>query len=166
MSSQRHPQMFHPSPGRATVASGIGPALGAPAPPLGGPSTVHQTLDLDDFRGKVPVIVVFLRELEELGETVSMLDEVHARAGHARVQLLAVVDRPIGDLLAFGVDYSIPMIADPELELSDSFSVPRQSASATIVVIDLDSVVVDVIVACSGGDLVAQLDALIDPSVP
>jgi len=102
----------------------IGPPLGSLAPSLGGPSTVHQTLEPERFAARVPVVLVFGNGLDDPAAVVAQLESVHAEFGHARVQLLAVFDLTIGELLAATQDSNVPFIADPDRRIADEYVIP------------------------------------------
>ena len=141
--------------------AGIGPEIGSQAPDLRAPSTVHQTLDLERFEQRVPVVIVFAIGLDDPATVISQLDSVHAEFGHARVQLLAVFDLPIGQLLEAADGTNVPFIADPDRHLAEQYVVPVGRDRVTVVVLDLDSTVVDVIELSVVGDLGGALGALV-----
>ena len=122
-----------------------GPPVGETAPDLSAPSTTHQTLDLDRFVGRVPVVVVFLAGLEDPGPTVRELDALHLRFGEHRVQLLLVVDRTIGELvdLSQTSDTAVPLLADPAGRIADDYSVDVLPDEVTAVVIDAEGTVIE-----------------------
>lgn len=139
----------------------IGPTVGAPAPAIGGPSSVYQRLDLEQFAGKVPIAVVFLVGLTDPDAAIAALDEAHVAFGHARVQLLGILDEPIGAVIERTEDTSVPIVADPDRGISDRYVVPSDAQHVTVVAIDLESNVVAVTSLPNGPRLLDALTGMV-----
>ena len=84
-------------------------------------SSRGKALSLSDFRGKVPVALVFVGPLDPGATEVTDLDRHHVDFGRERVQLLVVAEAGGADVRAVpfsGLD--LPVLADPHNELRAS----------------------------------------------
>ncbi len=85
-------------------------------------SSRGQALSLSDFRGKVPVALVFVGSLEPDGPEMAELDRRQVEFGRQRVQLLVVAHAGGADVRAVpfsGLD--LPVLADPHDDLVTTF---------------------------------------------
>ena len=139
----------------------VGPTVGEPAPPIGGPSTVHQRLDLEQFAGKVPIAAVFLTGLADPDAAIAALDEAHIAFGHARVQLLGILDEPIGAIVERTDGRSVPIVADPDRRISNRYVIPSDAQHVTVVAIDMESTVVAISSFPNGPRLADSLAAMV-----
>jgi peroxiredoxin len=108
------------------------------APPFRAPSSRGQTLELESFAGKVPIVAFHAGRLDEPSRSlVDALDQREVEFGHQRVQLLGVAESTATDLRAFAAehDFEATLIADPDGSIARSYGLDDEQHRA--VVIDL-----------------------------
>jgi len=106
-------------------------------------SSRGQALALTDFRGKVPVVLVFVGPLDPSSDAVADLDRHHIDFGHERVQLLVVAQADgaeVREVPSSGLE--LPVLADPHGELRTTYAGDR-GAEAFAVVLDTEGQVVE-----------------------
>ena len=100
-------------------------------------SSRGKALSLSDFRGKVPVVLVFVGPLDPGDVEIPDLDRPHVDFGRARVQLLVVAEAGGADVRAVpfaGLD--LPVLADPHNELRASLGGDEKPAGDFAVILD------------------------------
>lgn len=103
------------------------------------PASTGQTLSLDSFKGKVPLVLVFLN-LEHDGET-ALLSELNARHkdfGSERAQVLAIVKMTARQTreTAEKMGLSVPLLADASGAMTRAFDVDDGAGNSVAVVAD------------------------------
>jgi thioredoxin-dependent peroxiredoxin len=78
------------------------------------PASTGQTLSLDSFKGKVPLVLVFLTGLESDRDLLGSLNERLSDFGAERAQVLAVVEDTAANTRQFAEEEGIvmPILAD------------------------------------------------------
>ena len=107
-------------------------------PDFSASSSRGQALALTDFRGKVPVVLVFVGPLDPSSDAVADLDRHHVDFGHERVQLLVVAQADgaeVREVPSSGVE--LPVLADPDGELRATYA-RGKGAEAFAVVLDTE----------------------------
>ena len=97
-------------------------------------SSRGKALSLSDFRGKVPVVLVFVGSLEPERADLVDLDRRQVEFGRERVQLLVVAHAGGADVRAVpfsGLD--LPVLADPHDELVSAFGDGGQSSGFAVI---------------------------------
>lgn len=126
--------------------------IGTPAPGFRAPSSHGQTLDLDAFVGKLPVVLAFVSDVTgPLNEAaLADLDDHLVDFGRERVQLLVVAPCTPKEVreIADERQYSLTLLADPHPpdvtgSIASAFVGSIDAESVGIVVIDRDGKVVD-----------------------
>ena len=85
-------------------------------------SSRGQALSLSDFRGKVPVALVFVGSLEPESREMTELDRRQVEFGRQRVQLLVVAHAGGADVRAVPFSgLNLPVLADPHDDLVATF---------------------------------------------
>jgi peroxiredoxin len=88
------------------------------APPFRAPSSRGQTLELDSFAGKVPIVLVSVGRLEgdECDTLVRDLDDREVDFGHDRVQVLGLAEGTAHEVRDFAEahDIELTLLADPD----------------------------------------------------
>ncbi|MGZ8764534.1 MAG: peroxiredoxin family protein [Acidimicrobiia bacterium] len=106
------------------------------APPFRAPSSRGQTLDLDSFAGKLP-IVLFRSGPLSAGSLalVTELDRREVEFGHQRVQLLGVTEATAADLREFVAEHSIDaaLIADPDGAIARDYGLDDDQHRAVVI---------------------------------
>jgi peroxiredoxin len=108
------------------------------APPFRAPSSRGQTLELDSFAGKVPIVVFDAGPLGEPSRAlVSELNRREIEFGQQRVQLLGVAEATAAELREFATEHDIEaaLIADPDGTIAGEYGLDGDQHRA--VVIDL-----------------------------
>ena len=96
-------------------------------------SSRGKALSLSDFRGKVPVALVFVGQLDPGATEVTDLDRHHVDFGRERVQLLVVAEAGGADVRAVpfsGLDLAV--LADPHNALRSSFGDGEEATFAAV----------------------------------
>jgi hypothetical protein len=103
------------------------------------------SLALDDFLGKVPVVLAFLGPLDNAHEEIRLYDRHLADFGRHRIQLLCVVTGDGIDVRAVPFDgVNVPVLADPHEELAARFADPASDRRAGFaVIVDLEGQIAD-----------------------
>jgi peroxiredoxin len=93
-------------------------AIPRTAPPFRAPSSRGQTLELDSFAGKVPIVLVPVGRLDapKAGELVRALDEHEVDFGHCRVQVLGLAEATAHQVREYAADhgFELTLLADPD----------------------------------------------------
>ncbi len=100
-------------------------------------SSRGKALSLSDFRGKVPVVLVFVGALEPERADLVDLNRRQVEFGRERVQLLVVAHAGGADVRAVpfsGLD--LPVLADPHNELRASFVGDEKPLGDVAVILD------------------------------
>jgi len=85
-------------------------------------SSRGKALSLSNFRGKVPVVLVFIGSLEPEGLDMVELDRRQVEFGRERVQLLVVAHAGGSDVRAVPFSgLNLPVLADPHDDLVATF---------------------------------------------
>ncbi len=106
------------------------------APPFRAPSSRGQTLELDSFAGKVPIVMFDAGRLGEPSRAlVSELDRREVEFGHQRVQLLGVAEATAAELRAFATEHAIEaaLIADPDGTIGRDYGLDGNEHRAVVV---------------------------------
>ena len=95
-------------------------------------SSRGQALSLSDFQGKVPVVLVFVGELEP--DHLVSLDHHLVEFGRERVQLLVVAHASGADVRAVPFSgLNLPVLADPHDELVATFGGGDHTGSFAVI---------------------------------
>ena len=128
-------------------------------------SSRGKALSLSDFRGKVPVVLVFVGALEPERVDLVDLDRRQVEFGRERVQLLVVAHAGGADVRAVpfsGLD--LPVLADPHDELVASFGGgggEGEQSSGFAVILDKQGQVVERVTFSDGAEaLLARVKEL------
>lgn len=85
-------------------------------------SSRGKALSLSDFRGKVPVVLVFVGALDPGSMDIIDLDRHQVDFGHERVQLLVVAHADGADVRAVPFSgLNLPVLADPHDDVVTTF---------------------------------------------
>ena len=116
---------------------------------------------LADFRGKVPVVLVFVGPLDPDDAELADLDRHQVDFGHERVQLLVAAHAAGADVRAVparGLD--LPVLADPHDDLLAAFG-EEESTGAFAVILDKKGDLVERLPLAGGAEaLVARVREL------
>lgn len=106
------------------------------APPFRAPSSRGQTLELESFAGKVPIVMFDVGPLSERSSAlVSELDRREVEFGHQRIQLLGVAEATATELRAFAAEHGIDaaLIADPDGTIGRKYGLDGNEHRAVVV---------------------------------
>jgi peroxiredoxin len=106
------------------------------APPFRAPSSRGQTLELESFAGKVPIVLFLAGPLTEASQAlVAELDKLEIEFGHRRVQLLGVAAATASDLRAFATQHGIKaaLIADPDGTIAGDYGLDGDQHRAVVI---------------------------------
>lgn len=109
----------------------------APSPPydFALPSTTSATISLDRFRGRVPVLLVFLANHPEAATVTERLAEAQVELAHRRVQLLVVARGSItGARALVPGDSGLVVLADGSGSVTSAFGAETGDAGQLLVV--------------------------------
>jgi len=127
-------------------------------------SSRGKALSLSDFRGKVPVVLVFVGPLDPGDAEVTDLDRHHVDFGRQRVQLLVVAEAGGADVRAVpfaGLD--LPVLADPHNELRAAFAGDERLLGDFAVILDKQGRLVERLHLTAGAEgLLARVRELRD----
>ncbi len=105
-----------------------------PDPDFHASSSRGKALSLSDFKGKVPVVLVFVGTLDPQAHSLVDLDHHLVDFGRERVQLLVVAHADGADVRAVPFSgLNVPVLADPHDDLVATFG--RGEAGAGFAVI-------------------------------
>lgn len=115
-------------------------------------SSRGKALSLSDFRGKVPVVLVFVGPLDAEGLDMIELDRRQVDFGRERVQLLVVAHADGADVRAVPFSgLNLPVLADPHDELVASFGEDGR-ASGFAVILDKQGQLVERVELTGGAE--------------
>ncbi|MFP4072939.1 MAG: peroxiredoxin family protein [Actinomycetota bacterium] len=100
------------------------------------PASTGHTLSFESFRGKVPLVIVFVPDADT-SQSTSLLEELdrrHADFGSERAQVLAVTKDTARGVreLADQRGFSIPILADASGAMARQFAVADTGISALV----------------------------------
>ena len=124
-------------------------------------STASQTIELDTYRDKVRVALVFLGANERPDSVVAALDAAHIGFGERRTQLLVVSVGPISvakGLLAEGG--RVPVLADGDGSVTKAYSAMGDADDVHSFLVDEFGLLTSVIVSEHDRPVADLLDAL------
>lgn len=128
--------------------SSMTPARTDTVPDFRLPSSTGQTLELDSFRGKLPLVLVFHPGLDHPGtdRIIADFDGLLAQFGAERCQVLVVLPETASDLRSYADehDVSLPLLADPAHAMARAYEVLNDDGAVrpVLIVTDSDAVVV------------------------
>lgn len=101
------------------------------------PASTGHTLSLDSFKGKVPLVLVFIPDLHS-AEGIALLEELDRRQkdfGSERSQVLAIVKETARSVreLADERDVAVPILADASGAMARDFSVTSDGDAVAVV---------------------------------
>jgi len=118
-------------------------AHGTERPPdiadFGLPASTGQTLRLDSFKGKVPVVIVFISDVasDEDRELLKQLDGRHKDFGAERSQLLVVMRSTARETrrLADEMGLTVPLLADASGAMARAYGAEDEDGPHRIAVV-------------------------------
>lgn len=128
-------------------------------------ASTGQTLSSDSFRGKVPVVMLFIPDVDAQAAALSNYNDAHSDFAERRMQLLAVTPLTASDArdLADSAGITYPILADPSLEIFREFGAANDDneAMSCSVVVDKAGTVADMTESIVSPEaMMAQLDDL------
>ncbi len=130
-------------------------------PAIALPSTSSQTIDLDHYRDKVRVAVVFLGRREGAGGVTAALDAALVEFGSRRVQLLVVAVGPLATARALLPDAgTVPILSDGDGSVTESYGAMGGDHDVHAVLIEETGVISDVLVIDHEDPVPRLLEAL------
>lgn len=112
-------------------------------------SSRGKALSLADFKGKVPVVLVFVGALDPAASNLVDLDRHLVDFGHERVQLLVVAHADGADVRAVPFSgLNLPVLADPHDDLVATFG--RGAVDGFAVILDKQGDVVENVTLTNG----------------
>jgi len=126
-------------------------------------SSRGKALSLSDFKGKVPVVLVFVGALDPQAHDLIDLDHHLVDFGRERVQLLVVAHADGADVRAVPFSgLNLPVLADPHDDLVATFGLGK-AGSGFAVILDKQGNLVENVALTSGAEgLLARLRELGD----
>jgi peroxiredoxin len=112
------------------------PTIPRSAPSFRAPSSRGQTLELENFAGKVPIVLFHTGALRERSlAMVTELDRREVEFGHQRVQLLGVAEATAAELRAFATEHDIQatLIADPDGAIAGDYGLDGRQNRAVVI---------------------------------
>jgi peroxiredoxin len=106
------------------------------APPFRAPSSRGQTLDLESFAGKVPIVLFHSGSLTAGSQAlIAELDRREVEFGHQRVQLLGVAEATASALRQFAAEHDIAaaLIADPDGAIARDYGLDGDEHRAVVI---------------------------------
>lgn len=103
------------------------------------PASTGQTLSLDSFRGKVPVVLIFLDQDQDADRALlSHLSERHKDFGSEQSQILAVLKVTAREAreIADDMDLSVPLLADASGAMARDYDVESGGERRVAIVAD------------------------------
>ena len=135
---------------------------GAEPPQFSLPSTSSQTIELDHYRDKVRVALVFLGRHARGGAVVEALDRTLSEFGSRRVQLLIVATGPLATAKQILPPHGrVPILTDGDGGVTESYGAAGADDDVVAVLIDEAGVVAQVL-TISGDDPAAELLSALD----
>lgn len=109
------------------------------------PASTGQTLSLDSFKGKVPLVIIFLDlSREDDRELLEILNVRHKDFGSERSQLLVAVRLTAREVreVADDMDLSLPLLADASGAMARGYDVGVGEGRQVAIVADKDGRIV------------------------
>jgi peroxiredoxin len=99
------------------------------------PASTGQTLSLDSYRGKTPLVIIFLPELKASLRILKRFDDRLADFGKERSQVLAVARAPASDVREIADDHDLvlPLLADASGSMAHQLNLDRAGHPVVIV---------------------------------
>jgi peroxiredoxin len=112
-------------------------ATPATAPPFRAPSSRGQTLDLESFAGKVPIVLVPVGRLDtaQAGDLVRELDDHEVDFGRCRVQVLGLAEATAHQVREYAEDrhVELTLLADPDGAIRHDYGLDERHNRAVVV---------------------------------
>jgi peroxiredoxin Q/BCP len=108
------------------------PAVGDPAPTFTLPASTGETISLEQFRGKTPVVLYFYPRADTPGCTVEACGfrDALPQYDKAKVAVLGISPDPVKDVTKFAHKFNLnfPLLADADHAVCERYGVWRQKS--------------------------------------
>jgi peroxiredoxin len=113
------------------------------------PASTGQTVELDAYLGKVPIVLFFVPDVEREAsrEEIDAWSEHLVDFGHRRVQVLGVVPATPREIRQATHEWGwvVPLLADEGHLIGEELGVTSGSADAPTLVADRDGTIVEIV---------------------